>query len=288
MTKIGFWLFLKPLSFLPLPVMYFVTWPFFFLVAYVIKYREKIIVNNMRNSFPDKSEKEIQSLKMKFYRHFCDQIIESLKMFSISEKEATKRMKLVNPEVFEEVFKTGRSVALMLGHYNNWEFTSFINNRISHKFTAIYAGLRNKDMDALIKESRSFAGSEMVKKNDLKGFIRRKNPDPFVLAFVGDQSPSMSGKVYWTTFLNQESGFAMGAERYGKLLNMPVVFQKLEKVKRGHYRLTLEMIEANPKEANAGEVIEKYVRLLEDQINEAPEFWLWSHKRWKRKRPVEG
>lgn len=283
MTRVAYYLFLKPLSLLPLPVLYFITWPFYFIMAYVIKYREKVIVRNLKNSFPEKSPKEIRSIKFKFYRHLFDYFIESLKLFSMSKTEGLRRISITNPEVLDPFYEEGRHVAMMMGHYNNWEFVGFFNHTLKHRFVAIFANIRNQFINEVVKASRIHGDSIMIDKNDMKTFVRNYKERPFIMFFGSDQSPNMNSKLHYSTFLNQKSAFATGAERYAKILNMAVVFTHLKKVKRGHYEATFEVIAANPKETEAGYIMERYVRILEDQINQAPQFWLWSHKRWKHK-----
>ena len=281
--RVVYYLFLKPLSLLPLPVLFFITWPFYFILAYLVQYRKKVILKNLRNSFPEKSEKEINEIKLKFYRHFFDQILESVRMLSISEAEATKRFKVTNPEVLDQAFEKNQHVALVIGHYNNWEFTPFMNGQIKHQFTAIYSSLKNEFMNEVIKKARSIHSSIMVRRKKVNEYIRKDHPIPYCLLFAADQSPNWRSKLHWTTFLNQKTAFATGFERYSKMLKMVSVYGRMEKVKRGYYQITFEVITDSPREIDEGYIMEEYARRLEDQIKEKPEFWLWSHKRWKKR-----
>lgn len=283
MIRLAYYLTLKPLSALPLPVLYFITWPLYILMAYVVNYRGKVILENLRNSFPDKSEKEIQTIKRKFHRHLFDYFIESLALLSMSKKEGLKRLKVTNPELLDGFYEEGRHVAMLMGHFNNYEMIGFLNHILKHRFVAIFAHLKNKFMNAVIQKSRIQGDAIMVDKYDVNSFIRSYNERPFLMFFGSDQSPNMKSKLHWSMFLNQPSAFATGAERYAKILNMGVVFAHLAKVKRGHYELTFELITERPKEEKEGAIMEAYVRILESQIQKAPQYWLWSHKRWKRK-----
>lgn len=287
MSRIGYYLFLKPLSLLPLSVLYFITQPLFWIFVHIIRYREKVIIGNLRNSFPEKNDKELHQIKRRFYRHFIDQLLETLHQISMTPKEGLRRFHITNPEVVQPFFDEGRHVAMMIGHYNNWEYLAYMNLLLDHRFVAIYASLRNKFLDGVVKNLRTCGDAIMVNRNDLTTFVRNYEGRPFIIFFAADQSPKYRSKLHWSTFLNQESAFPFGGERYSKMMNMGVVFADIQKVKRGHYELTFEIIAENPKETETGEITESYVRLLEKQIQNKPEYWLWSHKRWKgnRKRP---
>ena len=237
MTRLSYYLFLKPMSMLPLGVLYFITWPFYFLMAYVINYRGKVILKNLRNSFPEKSEREIRSIKRKFHRHLFDYFIESLKLFSMTKKEGLSRFSVTNPQLIEGLYNEGRHIAMMMGHYNNWELIGFLNHILKHRFVAIFANLKNKFMNKVIEQSRIQGDAIMVPRKEVNGFMRGYKERPYIMFFGSDQSPNMNSKLHWSTFLNQESAFAVGAERYAKIFNMGVVFAHLRKVRRGHYEL---------------------------------------------------
>ena len=273
----------KPLSMLPLPVLYTITYPFYLLLAYVIQYRKKVILKNLTNSFPKKSSKEIGKIKRQFYRHFFDQMIESLRMLSMSDEEGIKRLKFSNPEILDPYYVAGRNIAFVMGHYNNWEFTAAMNAQMKHQYVAIYSPLGNPFANQLIYDARSMHGTKLVSKHDVGSFLRSKHEQPYLLAFLTDQSPKRKSRVHWTNFLNQETTVATGTERYAQILDMVVVFGHLEKVKRGHYKITLEILTDQPKEEPSGRITELHVKALEKQIIEKPQYWLWSHKRWKNK-----
>ena len=283
MNRILFYLFLKPFSMLPLPVIYTITYPFYLLLAYVIQYRKKVVIKSLTNSFPKKTSKEINEIMKKFYRHFFDQILESVKMISISGEECVKRFRVVNPKILDNYFDQGRNVALVIGHYNNWEFTLAMNAQMKHQFAAIYSPLSNAFMDQVVYKARSKLGIWLVPKHDMGKFLRNPPEIPFMLVFIADQSPKWKSKLHWTQFLNQNTAFATGSERYSQMLDMVTVFGRIAKVKRGHYNMTLEILSDKAKEEPQGRITELHVRALEKQIVEAPEYWLWTHKRWKKK-----
>lgn len=268
---------------LPLSVIYAITYPFYLLLAYVIQYRKKVVIKNLTNSFPEKSSKEINEIKKKFYRHFFDQILESIKMISMSDKECLERFKLMNPKVLDDYFDQGRNIALVIGHYNNWEYTPIMNAQMKHQFVAIYSPLSNAFMDQTIYDARSKLEAGLVSKHDMGKFLRKPPEIPFLLLFAADQSPKWKSKLHWTQFLNQKTAFATGTERYSQMIDMVTAFGRIEKIKRGYYEITVEILTDKPKEESAGNITEMHARALEKQIIENPEYWLWTHKRWKKK-----
>jgi len=283
MSKILYYLFLKPISFLPLGVLYYVS-DFLYLVLYkVLKYRQKVVRTNLVKSFPEKSNLEITKIERAFYSHFCDLLVESIRMFSTTEKELKTRCFLKNPEVMNEIYESGKSVILAGGHYNNWEIgATILSTQIKHHVIGIYAPLSNTFFNDKVLKSRSKFGMEMLSKTVVKeGFEKYKN-DLTTTIFATDQSPTHSKNVHWTTFLNQPTAVALGAERFAREYNFPVVFIYVNKIKRGYYEMEAKVLEINPSSSQVGAITEKHVQWLEREILKKPEFWLWTHKRWKR------
>jgi KDO2-lipid IV(A) lauroyltransferase len=241
-----------------------------------------VVYDNPRKSFPEKSEEEIQRLMKLFYHHFADLIVESLQIFSISEQEAKRRMKFTNPEIFDKHFAEGRNVIMAGGHYNNWElFAVAIDGAVKHDTTALYKPLNNKFFDEKMRESRGKYGLNMVStKRTVEVFTAVKNK-PTAIIFGTDQSPSRSGKGYWLKFLGRDTLVLFGTEKYAKEYNCPVYYGSIQKVKRGNYEITFSLITENPLNCVLGEITEKHSSLLEADIRRQPEYWLWTHKRWK-------
>lgn len=287
MAKIGYYLFLKPLSMLPIGVLYlfsnFASW-----VLYrVVKYRKQVVWNNVKNSFPDKSEKEIEAIVKGFYNHFADLIFESIKLFSISQKQVIERCKILNPEVLDKIYEQGKHAILVGGHYNNWEMLAVgLNPQVKHHIAGIYAPLSNKFFDNKFLESRSKFGTGLVHKNKTPRYFREER-ELSATVFGADQSPGAIKKnSYWTTFLNQETAVLFGTEKYAVEYDLPVVFVGISKVKRGYYEVTFTLLEEKPTEATLYSITENHTRKLEEDINENPEFYLWTHKRWKHTKPT--
>ena len=245
-----------------------------------------VVKQNLTNSFPDKSPKEIKALQNQFYRHFCDIMLESFKIFSISKKDALERFKVLNPEILKPYFDQGRSVIIAGGHYNNWEMLAVgLDSYIDHQSVAIYHRLGNKFMNGKALQSRERYGLKMISRQEVKDYFAQEN-ELTATVFGADQSPSIAKKVYWMEFLNQETAVMFGVEKFALEKNSPVIFGGIDKVKRGHYEFTMEVLIDDPSKCTHGEITEAHTKRLEKQILADPQYWLWSHKRWKRKRKV--
>ena len=281
-------LLIVPVSLLPYPLLYGLSDILFLVFYYLIGYRKKVVLKNIQRSFPNKTTEEHSAICKEFYHHFCDLILESLKVFTISEKEVKERMVFVNPELVNRYFEKGQSMILAGGHYNNWElFAVGIDAAIKHPAIAIYKPLSNPFFDQKMRTTRSKFGLRMISTKDVKEVMDQEKNNLSMTIFGIDQSPGNPAKCYWTKFLNQDTGVLFGAEKYAKEYNYPVVFGHITKLKRGFY--TFEFIEVTdqPRSTQFGEIMEKLTRLLEKDILQKPEYWLWSHKRWKHKRPAE-
>lgn len=281
MAAILYYLILIPFSRLPWKVIYAISDFIAFLLEHVFRYRKKTIKGNVNRSFPEKTEKEKKQIIHRFYHHFADQWMETLKLFTISEEEAVKRCKIVNPDFLTQ-FK-GKDVITVMGHYNNWEFIAVsVGPQIEHLPIAIYSPVKNKFFDKKMLESRSKFGMKMIPKYRAKRSIKDEGDPPAVIFFVADQSGLTSKKVYWMPFLNQESAVVTGPERYARMHDSPVVFLEVRKIKRGFYEGEFIRITDDPSKQENGEISVRHVKHLEKVIREEPSFWLWSHKRWKK------
>lgn len=281
-----YYLVIIPISLLPFPLLYALSDGLNVLFYYMLGYRKKVVLQNIRNSFPDKTEKEHIEICKKFYRHFCDLVVESLKTFTISEKEVLKRVICTNPEVIDKYFDQKRSVIIAGGHYNNWEiFAVAVDALIKHKTVGIYKPLSNKYFDEKMRATRGKYGLEMISTKEVKTFFDTHINVLTATIFGTDQSPSNPNNAYWMKFLNQDTGVLFGAEKFAKEYNYPVVYGRLNKLKRGHYSLDFTDVTDTPKDTAHGVITEKITNLLEKDIQAIPQYWLWTHRRWKHKRP---
>ena len=259
---------------------------FAFLILYdLLGYRKKVVFENIKNSFPEKTIEEQELIMKRFYKHFCDIIVESLKGFVLSEEELRKRFTIVNSELANNYFKQGKDVVFVGGHYNNWEILAQgVNLELQHKIVGIYKPLSNKYFNHKMKKSREKYGMLLCPTSKTKVFLERDLGKPKGTIFAIDQSPGNPNKSYWMPFLNQETPVLFGAEKYATKYNSPVIFCTINKVKRGHYEGVLKLICDAPQETEYGYITEKNTKMLEKDILENPEFWLWTHRRWKHKR----
>ena len=284
MSRILYYLVLKPFSHLPLSILYYFSDVLFFFIYHVTGYRKSVVNSNLRNSFPEKSVAEIESIQKAFFIHLCDIIVESVRLFSMPLEELKQRFKIINTEILDKYYKEGRSVILVGGHYNNWEIAAMaFDVSVPHHAIGIYTPLNDKFFDKKFGESRTKYGVEIITKSMVpRSFISNKNKLTMTI-FGADQSPTYSKQVHWMTFLNQQTAVFLGTESFAVKYNYPVVFIKINKTKRGYYEGVLELLNENPGSSKKGEITEAHTRCLEKIIIENPSYWLWSHKRWKRK-----
>lgn len=270
------------LSILPMGILYVISDLLAFLLGKVIKYRRKVVVNNIRRSFPGKSEREIREITNKFYHHLADIFIETIKTFTISKKELKKRVKVKNPELISQLYEEGKSIVAVSGHYNNWEWAGLAFDMISpHMAVGIYKKLSNPHFNKLMKNSRERHGIKMIEAKTVYDFFQNEKRK-FIVGFLSDQWPSKTEAAYWTTFLNQDTAVFRGAEKYAVKYDLPVVYGIINKVKRGYYEIEYKLITLAPSKEAPDFISEAHVRLLERSILEKPEYWIWSHKRWKK------
>jgi len=286
LSYITFLIFGKLLALMPMRALYIFSDLLYPFVYFIVGYRKKVVYENLRNAFPEKSEKEIEIIAKKFYRHFCDVLLEILKLLHISHEEINKRMKYRDPNPFLDEFATGKLVLGVLGHYNNWEWGTALGMQGPYNFASIYKPLTNKYFDKLMIKIRSQFGGELVPMAKtgrvMARYILEKKLTVF--NFIADQAPGRSEVQYWTTFLNQDTPVYLGIEKLARKTHQPVYFAKFIKIKRGYYEAVVEKLCDDCNDLQPNELTERHLRALEAAILEAPEYWLWSHRRWKIKR----
>ncbi|MBL4708375.1 MAG: lysophospholipid acyltransferase family protein [Flavobacteriales bacterium] len=216
----------------------------------------------------------------------CDLVIESLKAFSISLKEAQRRMKDRNIEVVNQYAKKGRQIVMVGGHYGNWEmFAITIGESLANNALALYTPLKNEFINEKITKGRSKYGLGMLSIKEIKAKMEDLNNDSYTIIFGSDQSPRKTQRAYWMKFLNQETGIQFGTEKLAKEFDAVVIFASIHKVKRGHFEIEYELITETPNETEVGYITKTHTQKLEKIIQQQPQHWLWSHKRWKHQRP---
>ena len=291
MKRIGFYIFYVfawLVTLLPLRALYIISDLAFVLIYHVFHYRREVVAKNLKNAFPEKSRDELDEIARRFYRHLSDLIIESLKPLHMSPRQIRRRFTIKDLPLIQRLYDEGRDVAALMSHYNNWEWLSSVQLMTRHRAISIYKPLKNKYFDKFILDLRTKYGVFAMPMNrtlrELSGF---RNQKVLTLpAFIADQTPPGNENAYWTTFLNQDTDFYRGPEKIAVKFNMAVIFAHIIKVKRGYYEVKCRIITENAGEEEPEYITSRYVSMLEEVIREKPEYWLWSHRRWKHKRPV--
>lgn len=287
-SAVLYWLVLKPVSLLPYRALYVLSDFFFFVFYHVIGYRKKVVRGNLTRSFPDKSEAEIVEIEKDFYRHFCDLVLESLKNFSAHPEQLAARFEHRNTAILDRLHSEGRSAILAGGHYGNWEMWALSAPvHFRHRLMAIYKRLSNSYFDQKMRSTRGKFGLELVATRETGDWLKANQQNLFVSVFAIDQSPSNPRKAYWTNFLGQETACLFGTEKYAKEFDLAIVFGHLSKVSRGKYAIDYELVTIEPRSYEYGKLTEVLTGLLESDIRREPRYWLWTHKRWKHKRPSD-
>lgn len=264
----------------------FVLSDLIYLVIYHIAgYRRRVVRKNLTNSFPDKSQDDIIRIEKAYYHHLCDLFLENFFLLHASRQKASKHCKFNNLEIFDKLYAEGKSAILLSGHYGNWEFFALIGNQVQHALLGVYKPLSNKNFEVMMNRTRKrFGGILVPMKDTLRAIVDcNKKGQPFLLGLIGDQTPPAKHIQYWTKFLNQDTPVYLGIEKIAQKFDLPVYFSDMKKIRRGYYEVNFELITDKPKSLSEHELTEMHTHRLEKQIKENPEFWLWSHRRWKHK-----
>ncbi len=241
-----------------------------------------VVLRNLVNSFPEKSKSEIKKIEKRFYHYLADLIFESVKTISISASEIKKRFLFKNIDILKSYLNDGKSVIAVSGHYGNWEWGPVATGlELKEKVLVVYKPLSDKRFEELINSMRSRFGSIMIPmKQTLRKVIEYKN-EPSVLVLIGDQTPTREESQYFTSFLNQETAVFLGVEKIALKLNNPIVYFSINRIRRGYYECVVKSLIDKPKQTKDYEITQAHIKELEKNIRFQPEYWLWSHKRWK-------
>ena len=278
--------FLWIISILPFRIFYWFSDCIYLVVYYIIGYRKKTVKENLALALPHLSDKERLEIEKKSYHHLCDMFLEMVKTMTISSEEMNKRFKITNLEVIKEYEKKGKSIMLIASHYASWEWLITLNQKISFLGVAVYKKLANKHFDKLVRDIRSKYNTELVPTSKTIPLIanNQKNNIQCVYGLASDQSPKADRIFHWESFMGVEVPVHTGPEMLAKKYDMTVVFAKVKKVKRGYYELTIIPLSDNPKSIPDFGITHIYIKGVEKQILEAPEYYFWTHKRWKHRR----
>ena len=284
LTYAGMWL----LALLPFPLLYGVSDLLCWLMHYVIRYRRRVVRTNLRNSFPDKSVAELRQIENDFYHYICDYMLEEVKLLRIAFDELTRRMQYENKECYLQMVERHGGIVLLIPHYANFEWIIGMGAIMNPGDipVQVYKPLHNPFLDQMFRRIRArFGGYNVPKHNTARELIRlRRDGKRMAIGLITDQSPNRSEAHYWTPFLHQDTVFMDGAERIAKLMDFPVFYCELKRLRRGYCRVSFDLLTETPRQTADGEITELFARRLEQTIRRDPPYWFWSHKRWKRKR----
>ncbi|MEN9609834.1 MAG: hypothetical protein RLZZ628_648 [Bacteroidota bacterium] len=272
---------------LPFSMLYRLSDGLTFLLYYVIRYRKTMVWNNLKRSFPTKTDAELKHIVYEQYRNFSDILFESFKGFSISMEEMISRYVFTNPEVLNNDYTMGGSSILMAAHYSNWEWgATCMGSYYDRIILGFYKPIKNKLIDNYVQTKRSLDKTQLVSIRDTKMVFEKYKNQACAYALVADQNPT-SPNSHWIKFLNQDTVCLHGGDKYARQTGYPVFFLDMKRVKRGHYTVAIEYLVKNPLECVEGEITQKFMSRLERKLIEAPNDWLWTHNRWKHKKQAE-
>lgn len=276
--------FLYGVSLLPFKVLFVLSNVLYLMIYRLFGYRRKVVAQNLKNAFPSYSQAQLLALERKFYRYFCDLVLESLKVLTISKEGLRKQVTFVGGEVFDSLLKAKKSIVVVMGHQGNWEL---VGARFAletyHELFAIYHPLKNKQFDQLVYAMRTRFGNKLYAMKDaFRGMIENKNRLT-ATTFIADQTPSPKN-AQWVSFLNQDTPVFKGTAKIAKKLNYPIVYISVTRPNRGEYVIHAENLIEDPSKYSEEEITEIHTRRLEKDIVKHPENWLWSHRRWKHQR----
>jgi KDO2-lipid IV(A) lauroyltransferase len=271
------------ISILPFRLLYWLSDFVYFLTYYVVGYRKRIVRKNLRLAFPDKTEKERRIIEKKSYHHLCDMFLEMIKTMTISKEEMDRRFTFTNLDLYRDLEKKGKDIAVMLAHYATYEWVISMNSKISFRGYAIYKQIANKYFDKLVRDIRSKFKAELITTKETKSVIQRNRENGIlsVYGFASDQSPRLSKAQHWAEFMGILSPIPTGAETLAKKFDMNMIFLRVKKVRRGYYEATFEPLAENVRTIPDFDISVEFMKRVEKQIHEAPEYYLWTHKRWK-------
>ncbi len=273
------------ISILPFSILYLISDFFYVLIYYVFGYRKKVVLDNLILAFPEKKIDELKKIRKKFYHHFIDIFVEMIKSFTISEKRLKRRYTFKNIELIQNLEKKGKSIILMGSHYANWEWIFIMNTYVNCKGVAAYNKIGNKYFDKTIRKSRGRFGTALVKTGKLIELLysNKKNNITAIYGLLSDQSPMVKKTKYWNTFLGVTVPIHTGAEFLAKKNDFAVVMLKTTKLKRGYFNSEFKLLAENPKDYKDYDITDMFLREVENQIYTAPEYYFWTHKRFKHK-----
>jgi len=289
MGAIGYYLalpFLYGIALLPFPLLYLLSNGLRFVLFTVIGYRRKLVLTNLRNSFPEKSEAEIREIARRFHQWFCDLVLETVKTLTLSPAAVRERVEFAGVDILRGYAERKQSIIIVLGHFGNWELAGarYSAEPGIPQLYVIYHPLQNKGFDGLMYRMRTRHGTKLYTMRETSKAMLRDRHLNTATAFIADQTPAPE-RAYWMTFLNQDTPIFQGTEALSRKLGYPVIYISITRPRRGYYRMAVETLVEDPATTYEGEITEVHTKRLERDIRNYTDLWLWTHRRWKHRRP---
>ncbi|UII79436.1 lysophospholipid acyltransferase family protein [Flagellimonas sp. CMM7] len=273
------------ISRLPFRILYFISDIVYQLLYHVIGYRKKVVRDNLKLVFPEKTDAERLTIEKKFYKHLCDIFLEMAKTLGISDRQMNERYAFTNVEVMKKLESEGKNIMIMMPHYASWEWVFSLNSQVSSKAYAIYQAIQNKYFDKLVRDIRSKYGTTLIKTNESRKIIKdaKQSGELITVGIISDQSPMLNRTRHWAKFMNIAVPIHVGGEELCKVHDIIPIYLKVEKLKRGYYQGTFKVLTEKPSEVEGYKISEAFLKEVEKSIYEAPEYYFWTHKRWKHR-----
>lgn len=289
MQTIAYYLLLglfKALGMLPMRALYGLSGCLYGLLYHVLRYRRKVVRQNLLRVFPDRGEAFRLETERRFYHFLCDLVVEVFKMMAASPEEMHQRIRFAHPEIWNEQFARGKMALIVTGHYGNWEWLATTRYTVDYPFISLYHVLHNPVFERLVLHLRTRFGTEMI---SMKVFYRKllsciQQQQPTSFGFIADQAPKHMREQQWMPFLGQDTQVYNGVEKLARKYDCAVIYLSIRRLERGRYLIEDTLVTGDGASTPPGWVTAETMRLLEEDILRAPEFWLWSHKRWKYSR----
>lgn len=275
------------ISRVPLPILYVLADAIFLLSYYVLRFQRALIINNLRAAFPNREDAEIQKTAVQTYRNTVHMLFESIKGATLGKQALCQRVEIENPQLIDELLQQHKVVITVASHHANWEWLQLVcSARLHAPLAALFKPLNHPGVDIPLLKTRSRFGSILIEVANALPEVIKFSRDGGIVALVADQGPRPEDEKHWATFLGRDTAFYTGPEKLARVLKAPLVFVRMQRLRRGYYRIGFDVLTKPPYSQPYGAIMDEYIRAVEQQVLQAPQDWVWMYKRWKHKRPL--